>query len=90
MTVTISTSTRLTTPSRAILTRRNTSRGNEDVEDGDVEAFEQSRRALPKNFIRPLPMQDRSGRGSKDLLSRSPVHADERDEIVYAAAQQAG
>jgi hypothetical protein len=41
----------LTTPSRAPLTTRKTSRGDEDVEDGDVEAFEQSRRALPKILI---------------------------------------
>jgi hypothetical protein len=38
--------------------RRKTSRGDEDVEDSDVEAFEQSRRALPKNLIHPLPVQD--------------------------------
>jgi hypothetical protein len=38
--------------------RSKTSRGDEDVEDGDVEAFEQSCRALPKNLIRPLPVQD--------------------------------
>jgi hypothetical protein len=59
MTATISTSVRLTTPSRAPLTRRKTSRGDEDIEDGDVEAFEQSRIALSKNLIRPLPVQDR-------------------------------
>jgi hypothetical protein len=59
MTVTISTFARLTTPSRALLTRRKTSRGNEDVEDGDVEAFEQSRKALLKNLIRSLPVQNR-------------------------------
>jgi len=45
--------------------------------------FEQSRRALPKNFIRPLPMQDREDGGFGDLLSRSPVHADVRDEEDY-------
>jgi hypothetical protein len=58
-TATISTFARLTTPSHAPLTRGKTSRGDEDVEDGDVEAFEQSRRALPKNLIRLLPVQDR-------------------------------
>jgi hypothetical protein len=42
--------------------------------------FEQSRRALPKNFIRPLPVQDREDRGFRDLLSCSPVHADAQDE----------
>jgi hypothetical protein len=36
---TISTSAGLTTSSRAPLTRRKTSRGDEDVEDDDVEAF---------------------------------------------------
>jgi hypothetical protein len=55
-----------------------------------MEAFEQSRRVLPKNLIRPLLVQDRCGRGSGDLLSRSPVHAVERDEVEYAVAQQAG
>jgi hypothetical protein len=39
--------------------RRKTNRGDENVEDGDVEAFEQSRRALSKNLIRSLPVQDR-------------------------------
>jgi hypothetical protein len=58
-TATISTSARLTTPSRAPLTRRKTSRGDEDVEDDDVEAFEQSRIALPKNLIHSLLVQDR-------------------------------
>jgi hypothetical protein len=38
--------------------RRKTSRGDEDVEHGDVEAFEQSHGALPKNLIRPFPVQD--------------------------------
>jgi hypothetical protein len=41
------------------MTRRKTSRGDEDVEDGDVKTFEQSRKALPKNLIRSLPVQDR-------------------------------
>ena len=40
---------------------------------------EQSRRALPKNLIRPLPVQDLEDGGSGDLLSRSSVHADARD-----------
>ena len=40
---------------------------------------EQSRQALPKNLIRPLPVQDLEDGGSGDLLSRSSVHADTRD-----------
>jgi hypothetical protein len=40
MTTTFSISARLTTPSHAPLTRRKTSCGDEDVEHGDVEAFE--------------------------------------------------
>jgi hypothetical protein len=39
--------------------RRKTSRGDEDVEDGNVEAFEQPHRALLKNLIRLLLVQDR-------------------------------
>jgi hypothetical protein len=38
--------------------RKKTSRGDEDAEDGNVEAFERPRRALPKNLIRSLPAQD--------------------------------
>jgi hypothetical protein len=38
--------------------RRKMNRGDEDVEDGDVEVFEQSRRALSKNLFRSLPVQD--------------------------------
>jgi hypothetical protein len=58
MTATISTFAYLMMLSHAPLTRRKTSHGDEDVEDGDVEAFELSYRALPKNLIRPLPVQD--------------------------------
>ena len=56
-----------------------------DLDEGLVvmTIFEQSRRALPKNLIRPLLMQDREDGGSGDLLSRSPVHADARDEEDY-------
>ena len=36
---------------------------------------------LPKNLICPLPVQD--PKGSIDLLSRLPVHADARDEEDY-------
>ena len=44
---------------------------------------EQSRRALPKNLIRPLPVQDFEGDGSGDLLSRTTVHAGGRDGVDY-------
>jgi hypothetical protein len=45
--------------------------------------LEQSRRALPKNLIRPLPYRIAKASGSGDLLSRSPVHAGARDEVDY-------
>ena len=48
-----------------------------------MKILEQSRRALPKNLIHPLPMQDLEDGGSGDLLFRSSVHADDRDEIGY-------
>nr|BAD30702.1 hypothetical protein [Oryza sativa Japonica Group] len=48
---------------------------------------EQSREALPKNLIaafsRYRTSKDVKGRGSGDLLSRSLVHAGERDGVVY-------
>jgi hypothetical protein len=44
---------------------------------------EQSRRALLKNLIRPLPYRIAKASDSGDLLSPSPVHADVRDEIDY-------
>jgi hypothetical protein len=47
------------------------------------EEFEQSRRALPKNLIRPLPYRIAKASGSGDLLSRSPVHNGARDEVDY-------
>jgi hypothetical protein len=80
MTATISTSTRLTTPTRAPLMRRKTSRGDKN---GDVEAFEQSHRALPKNFTRSLPVQDENSDMEafeqrselpKNLICSLPVH----------------
>jgi hypothetical protein len=40
---------------------------------------EQSRRALPKNLIRPLPYRIAKASGFGDLLYRSPVHAGARD-----------
>jgi len=47
------------------------------------EELEQSRRALPKNLIRPLPYRIAKASGSGDLLSRSPVHAGARDGVDY-------
>jgi hypothetical protein len=46
-----------------------------------------ARRALPKNLIRILPVQDRKDEGSGDLLSQTPVHADDRDRETTAVAQ---
>ena len=56
-----------------------------DLDEGRavMKILEQSRRALPKNLIRPLPVQDLEDRGSGDLLSRSSVHADARDGLDY-------
>ena len=42
-----------------------------------------ARSASQKPYCRLLPVQDVEGRGSGDLLSRSPVHAGERDGVVY-------
>jgi hypothetical protein len=47
------------------------------------EELKQSRRALPKNLIRPLPYRIAKASGFGDLLSRSPVHADARDGVDY-------
>jgi hypothetical protein len=47
------------------------------------EELEQSRRALPKNLIRPLPYRIAKASGSGDLLSRSLVHTGARDEVDY-------
>ena len=47
------------------------------------EELEQSRRALPKNLICPLPYRIAKASGSGDLLSRSPVHAGARDGVDY-------
>jgi hypothetical protein len=47
------------------------------------EELEQSRRALPRNLIRPLPYRITKASGFGDLLSRSPVHAGARDEVDY-------
>jgi hypothetical protein len=48
--------------------------------------LEQSRRALPKNLIRPLPYRIAKASGSGDLLSRSPVHVGARDEVDYGGS----
>jgi hypothetical protein len=45
------------------------------------EECEQSRRALSKNLICPLPYRIAKGSGFGDLLHRSPVHAGARDEV---------
>jgi hypothetical protein len=42
-----------------------------------------SRRALPKNLIRPFPYRIAKASGSGDLLSRLPVHVGARDEVDY-------
>jgi hypothetical protein len=47
------------------------------------EELKQSRRALPKNLICPLTYRIAKASGFGDLLSRSPVHADARDEVDY-------
>ena len=45
--------------------------------------LEQSCGALPKNLISPLPYRIARANGSGDLLSRSPVHAGDRDGVDY-------
>jgi hypothetical protein len=50
------------------------------------EELEQSRRALPKNQIRPLPYRIANASGSGDMLSRSPMHAGARDEVDYGGS----
>ena len=59
------------------------SRGSE-LETSRDEELEQSRGALPKNLIRPLPYRIAKASGSGDLLSRSPVHAGGRDGVDYS------
>jgi hypothetical protein len=54
--------------------------GWKTTRDGELE---QSRRALPKNLIHPLPYKIAKASGSEDLLSHSPVHAGARDEVDY-------
>jgi hypothetical protein len=47
-----------------------------------------TRKALPKNLIRLLPVQDQKDEDSGDLLVRSQVHANERAGVFAVAAQQ--
>ena len=56
---TFSAVTLLATAGETDSTMRKASHGDEL--DEDKKAIEQSRRALPKNLIRPLPMQDHRG-----------------------------
>jgi hypothetical protein len=45
--------------------------------------LEQTRKALPKNLIHPLPYRITKASVSGDPLSRSPVHVGGRDEVDY-------
>jgi hypothetical protein len=47
------------------------------------EELAQSRRALPKNLICPLPYRIAKTSGFGDLLSRSSVHAGAWDKVDY-------
>jgi hypothetical protein len=47
------------------------------------EELEQSRRALPKNLIRPLPYRIAKASGSGDLLSHLLEHTGARDGVDY-------
>jgi hypothetical protein len=47
-----------------------------------------ARKALPKNLIRLLSVQDHKDEGSGDLLVRSHVHANDRAGVLAVAAQQ--
>jgi hypothetical protein len=47
-----------------------------------------ARKALPKNLIRLLPLQDHKDKGSGYLLVRSQVHANDRAGVLAVAAQQ--
>jgi hypothetical protein len=46
-----------------------------------------TRKALPKNLIHLLPLQDHKDEGSGDLLVRSQVHANDRAGVLAVAAQ---
>jgi hypothetical protein len=47
-----------------------------------------ARKALPKNLIRLLPVQDHKDKGSGGLLIWSQVHANDRVGVLVVAAQQ--
>jgi hypothetical protein len=47
-----------------------------------------AQKALPKNLILLLPVQDHKDEGSGDLLVRSQVHANDRAGVLAVAAQQ--
>jgi hypothetical protein len=46
-----------------------------------------ARRTLPKNLIRLLPVQDHKDGGFGDLLSQTPVHAEDWDGETTATAE---
>jgi hypothetical protein len=47
-----------------------------------------TRKALPKNLICLLLVQDHKDKGSEDLLVQSQVHTNDRAGVLAAAAQQ--
>jgi hypothetical protein len=47
-----------------------------------------ARKALPKNLIRLISVQDHKDDGSGDLLAWSQVHANDQAGILAVAAQQ--
>jgi hypothetical protein len=47
-----------------------------------------AQKALPKNLIRLLPLQDHKDKGSGYLPVRSQVHANDRAGVLAVAAQQ--
>jgi ribosomal protein L20A (L18A) len=49
------------------------------------EASEQSRRSFPKTLFALSRCRITEDDGSRDLLSRSQMHIDERDEVALAA-----
>jgi hypothetical protein len=52
-----------------------------------VEVDSSRAKSASQNLIRPLPVQDHKDEGFGDLLSRTPVHADDRDGETTEAAQ---
>ena len=48
-----------------------------------MKIVEQSRRALPKNYIRLFRCKISKEKGSEDLVSHSPLHADAPDGEDY-------